>query len=86
MVGGIVWNYQRLGNVRLRTISTESSVIAEEGGLWQKQDGKQLNYGLGIYKEVFDMKENEVNIEDIKKVFLIELRLFKNIKEYQRKK
>lgn len=32
------------------------------------------------------MKENEVNIEDIKKVFLIELRLFKNIKEYQRKK
>ena len=48
MVGGIVWNYQRLGNVRLRTISTESGVIAGEGGLWQKQDGKQLNYGFGI--------------------------------------
>ena len=33
--------------------------MAEDGGLWQKQDGKQLNYGFGIYKRLFDMKTIE---------------------------
>ena len=33
--------------------------MAEDGGLWQKQDGKQLNFGFGIYKEVFSMKTIE---------------------------
>ena len=29
--------------------------MVEDGGLWQRQDGKQSNFGFGIYKEVFGM-------------------------------
>lgn len=29
--------------------------MVEDGGFRQKQNGKQLNYGFGIYKGVFGM-------------------------------
>ena len=41
-------NYQRLGNVSTRATSIKSDVMAEDGGLQQKQNGKQSNYGFGI--------------------------------------
>ena len=40
--------------------------MIEDGGLWQKQDGKRLNFGFGIYKGVFGMKTiNEIKSIEI---------------------
>ena len=36
-------------------------VMVGGGGLWQRRNGKQLNFGFGIYKGVFGMKDTEVN-------------------------
>ena len=33
--------------------------MVEDGGLWQRQDGKQSNFGFGIYKGVFGMTRRE---------------------------
>ena len=33
--------------------------MVEDGGLWQRQDGRQLNFGFGIYKGVFGMTRRE---------------------------
>lgn len=34
-------------------------MTVEDGGLWQRQDGKQSNFGFGIYKGVFGMTRRE---------------------------
>lgn len=40
--------WQRLGNVSTRATSVKSDLMAEDGGLQQKQNGKQLNYSFSI--------------------------------------
>lgn len=44
----------------IETILTEWEDIAEDGGLAARQNGKLLNFGFGVFKGVFGMKDAEV--------------------------